>query len=142
MIKEFAEAWSANKDDLEQVISESKKHGSWEYGDLLKLLFEVVINPYCNDHGLGTFNLEDLVEIDHGSYSGTLVFVLHRSTYPDISDYIYTSVWYGSCSGCDVLQAIQADGAYNSTPNEQQVKDYLGECLHLLEACHHMKEYE
>ena len=39
--------------------------------------------------------------------------------------------YYGSCSGCDTLLGINEyeDGL----PNEEQVKDYMTLCLHLIQ---------
>lgn len=146
MIKDFAEAWTKYKGNLQERIAESETHTSWNYDDLLKMLFETVINPYLDEQVRETFSIdrENITVIDHGKYSGTLIFILHRGYWPDIDDYIYTSVGYGSCSVCDTLQAIQADYDEweDKTPNERQVQDYMKLCLHLLQNCYCMREYE
>ena len=142
MIKDFAKAWERYNQNLKVLIANSENHKEWDYIDLLKLTFESVINTYLDDEGREVFDTEKIVTIDDGCYSGTLVFVLHRGSWPNIDDYIYTSVEYGSCCVCDTLQGIQYDGEYETKPNERQVKDYLNECLHLLQNCFCMKEYE
>ena len=145
MIKDFAEAWAKYKGDLQERIAESETHTSWNYDDLLKMLFETVVNPYLDEQGRDTFNMDHVTTVDDGSYSGTLLFVLYRGVFsPYISDYIYTSVYYGSCSVCDTLQAIQADYDEweDKAPNERQVQDYMKLCLHLLQNCYCMREYE
>ena len=78
--------------------------------------------------------------IDNGDYQGTQIFIIPINTYqPGVDEYVYTHTYYGSCSGCDTLQAIQSwDG--DELPNEEQVKDYMELALHLLQKCHFMKE--
>ena len=146
MITDFAIAWTKYKGDLQERIAESETHTSWNYDDLLKMLFETVVNPYLDEQCRDTFNLEDITTIDNGFYSGLLVFVLYRGCFSPCmaSDYIYTTISYGSCSVCDTLQAIQADYDEweDKLPNERQVKDYMSVCLNLLQNCYCMKEYE
>jgi hypothetical protein len=50
---------------------------------------------------------------------------------------LLTYVEYGSCSGCDTLQSIQ-DWS-NELPTEQQVKDFMALCRHLV--CNMVKPY-
>lgn len=145
MIKNFAEAWTKYKDNLQERIAESETHTNWDYDDLLKMLFETVINPYLGEQCKDTFNLEDITTIDNGSYSGVLVFVLYSGYFSPCvaSDYIYTTIDYGSCSVCDTLQAIQADydELEDKTPNKRQVNDYMNVCLQLLQNCYCMRAY-
>jgi hypothetical protein len=45
--------------------------------------------------------------IDDGDYQGTQIFIIPTDTYqPSVKDYVMTDTYYGSCSGCDTLQAI------------------------------------
>lgn len=84
---------------------------------------------------------KNILEIDDGDYQGTEIFILHKNVYqPYIEDYVYTSTYYGSCSGCDTLMGISEydDGL----PSESQVKDYMDLCLHLLQKCHYMIDEE
>ena len=77
------------------------------------------------------FDDKNVTKIDNGDWQGTLLFLIPRKTYqPDPSDYLLTYVSYGSCSGCDTLQRIQSyiDGA----ASEQQIKDYMNLCLHIV----------
>jgi hypothetical protein len=73
---------------------------------------------------------ETLHCIDDGDYQGTLLFLIPEDTYqPD--NYYYVKVEYGSCSGCDTLESIRD---YDSdTPNDEQVKDYMTLCLHIIQ---------
>lgn len=141
MIKKFVEAWDRHKDELKEYI-QTHDMGEYalEYKGLVYLLFEKVINPEMgNTFEFEAFDLDDMVALDHGDYQGTQVFILHKDTYqPDIDDYVYTHVDYGSCSGCDTL--LRITGYSDDIPNENQVDDLMLLCLHLLQRCHWMRE--
>lgn len=132
MVKEFVSAWDANKDKLKTYIRDHMQDMYMsDYKDLVKLLFDIVINPHVNHE----YFTEDITVIDHGDYQGTIVFLLYNTGYkPDIDDYVYTSVQYGSCSCCDVLQSIQ----YDDTSDQEKVNDYMTLMLHLLQHCNTM----
>lgn len=137
MIKEFVKKWEQNKNKLEEFIKTHKQEEYDSYEDLVKLLFNIVINvveDFCDN----TFDTNNITIIDDGDYQGTQIFILHKKSYqPYISEYVYTSVCYGSCSGCDTLQSISS---YNyELPDEEQIKDYMTLILHLLQNCHYMK---
>ena len=140
MIKEFCLAWEKNKDKLEEYFRKTRQEEYGNYEDLVKLLFDIVINPSieCDHYRLDT---ENILVIDDGDYQGTQVFILHRDQYqPSVEDYVYTNTYYGSCSGCDTLLSINEyeDGL----PSESQVNDYMYLCLHLLQRCHYMIDEE
>lgn len=133
MIKEFILAWDKNKDDLENYFRTHKQSEYEAYEDLVKLLFDIIINP--DDTRQHKFSTEDITVIDHGEYQGTQIFIVHIDTYqPSVCDYVYTNNYYGSCSGCDTLQGISEYG-YDNIPDEQQIKDYMALCLGLLQSC-------
>lgn len=130
MIKEFTTYWEKNKGDLEKFLKTTKQEKYTSYESLVKALFEKVINPNVNNK----FDTKNILIIDDGDYQGTQIFLLHINTYqPSVSDYVYTNTYYGSCSGCDTLLAI-CDYDYGY-PNDNQVKDYMTLCLHLLQKC-------
>lgn len=140
MIKEFCLAWEKNKDKLEEYFRKTRQEEYGNYEDLVKLLFDIVINPSieCDHYRLDT---ENILVIDDGDYQGTQVFILHRDQYqPSVEDYVYTNTYYGSCSGCDTLLSINEyeDGL----PSESQINDYMDLCLHLLQRCHYMIDEE
>ena len=139
MVKEFVKAWDANKDKLEEYIKTHKQSDYNSYKELVKLLFDIVINPPINTYNNSQFdtNPDKIVKLDDGDYQGSLVFILHKDNYqPRVHNYVYTSVEYGSCCGCDTLQAIHM---YDyDLPTDEQVKDYMMLCLHLLQNCHFM----
>lgn len=139
MIKSFIKSWEKNKDKLEEYIRTHKQVECDSYKDLVKLIFDLVINPDINVCGDGIFDTDEIDVLDHGDYQGTFIFILHRNTYqPCVDEYIYTYVEYGSCSGCDTLQSIHRYD--EDEPDEQQVEDYMTLCLHLVQHCKHMGE--
>jgi hypothetical protein len=48
-----------------------------------------------------------------------------------VRDYVMTDTYYGSCSGCDTLQAISSYD--DDLPNDEQVRDYMMLALHLVQ---------
>ena len=71
-----------------------------------------------------------ITEIDHGDYQGTLVYVIAERDYqPNV--YWYAMVAYGSCSGCDSLEAIR--GYDNAPPTQDQAKEYWTLMLHIVQ---------
>lgn len=139
MIKEFIDYWYKDKHVLEEYFKTCENHVYLEYEDLVKLVFDRVINPNLSSK----FSLSDMTVIDDGNYQGTQIFILHIDTYqPCVTEYIYTNTYYGSCSVCDTLQGIQAFSYAGDVPTEKQVQEYMLLCLHLLEKCHYMKDEE
>lgn len=135
MIKEFCEAWEVNKDRLRNYISTHKQGEYDSYENLVKILFQECVNPYCKLLlYCADFNFDDLTTIDNGEYQGTLIFLIPTNTYdPSVTEYVFTYVNYGSCSGCDTLQGIHRyESGY---PTEGQVNDYMELLLHLLQHC-------
>lgn len=130
MIQEYINLWLENKTALEHYFKQTPQSEYSEYKTILEKIIEIVINP--NVEMLDELDIKHITEIDDGDYQGTLIFLIHRETYqPTVSDYIYTSVDYGSCSGCDTLLGIS--GYDEDIPSEKQVKDYMTLALHLIE---------
>lgn len=137
MVKEFCLAWEKNKKKLEEYFRTTPQSEYDSYKVLVRRLFDIVINPYVYDRYCYRFDTGDFLVIDDGDYQGTQVFILHRNCYqPSVKDYVYTNTYYGSCSGCDTLQAIHfyEDGV----PSDKQAGDYMDLCLHLLQKCNYM----
>jgi len=68
-----------------------------------------------------------------GSYSGDYIAILKGENGIEI--------WkgtYGSCSGCDTLQAIQ--GYSDESPSDEQVKDYMELALHIVQGLKKMED--
>lgn len=142
MIQEFCLAWEKNKGKLEKYFRTTSQRKYGEYKDLVKLLFDIVINPE-EELKSYRFDTDNILVIDDGDYQGTQVFILHRDSYqPGVEEYVYTNTYYGSCSGCDTLLYIQDYGRSRDIPDESQVDEYLTLCLHLLQKCNFMIDSE
>lgn len=139
MILEFVDKWKKYKKDLEEEFKNTKRDKYMSYKDIVKLLFDKVINK---DEEYGEFDTENILVIDDGDYQGTQIFVLHRKRYqPNVEDYVYTSTYYGSCSGCDTIEAIYSEGDWDEEfITDEQVKDYMQLSLHLLQRCKYMED--
>lgn len=136
MVKEFCLAWEKNKGKLEEYFRTTHQSEYDSYELIVRRLFDIIINPSIENDYYG-FDTKNILVIDDGDYQGTQVFILHRNVYqPSVKDYVYTNTYYGSCSGCDTLQAIHRYEC--RLPDEQQVKDYMELCLHLLQKCNYM----
>ena len=138
MIKGFIEKWDKHSKELEEYFRNTEQKEYSNYVDIVKLLFELVINK-DEVYDCNKFDTENILVIDDGDYQGTEIFILHKDTYqPSTEEYVYTNNYYGSCSGCDTLLSISV---YNyGKPNEEQVKDYMELALHLLQKCKYMSE--
>ena len=145
MIKLFCKAWEKNNNRLRNYISSHEQTTYYDYTSLVKILFDECINPYIEEImtcKYRTFDTNRITVIDNGDYQGTLLFVIPEDTYqPCVSEYIFTSVYYGSCSYCDTLEGIQ-DINGNGLPEEGQVNDYMTLLLNILEQCHWFIERE
>ena len=76
---------------------------------------------------------DDKYLVDNGDYQGTQLFLIPRDTYqPSESEYLMTYVGYGSCSGCDTLQAIQDWSIDDRLLEPEQVEDFMKLCKDLV----------
>lgn len=124
MIPAFVERFESSKAKLEAVFR--AKHPE-NYDSIVKSVVELL---HDEDNEYDTPDPERIVEIDHGNYQGTLLYVIGAGGYQP-SDYWYVKVGYGSCSGCDTLQAIC--GYSDDPPDDEQVKDYMTLALHIVQ---------
>lgn len=133
MIKKFVEKWDKYKGNLENYFRNTRQEEYQDYKDIVKALFENVINKDETDFW-NKFNLEEMTLIDDGDYQGTQIFIIPLDTYqPDINNYVVTNTYYGSCSGCDTLLGIS--NYEQGLPTDKQIKDYMELALHLLQKC-------
>ena len=143
MIQEFVKAWDVNKNELIPYFTENVPKS---YEDIFRALITKVINPYlveelnsAIDYPLSEgLNERAITRIDDGDYQGTLLFVIPCANYqPDMGDYYVTSVWYGSCSGCDTFEAINDDYDLWGKPTKAQLKkaakQFQALALHMLQ---------
>lgn len=127
MIKEFVDLFMTRKDEIEL---EFKKDHPENYKVIVKAVVGVL-----NTGEYGCIDKDRIHEIDDGDYQGTLLYVIAAKGYQPY-DYWYVKVGYGSCSGCDTLEAIND---YSSEPpTDEQVKDYMTLALHIVQGLRKM----
>src|SRR5690625_1654796 len=133
MIKEVILKWEENKHKLKEYFENTSQEEYDRYEDIVKKIFDIVLVDVEGDYGSYNFNSENLTVLDHGNYQGTQIFIIPKDEYqPDVSDYIITDNYYGSCSGCDTLMSINdyTDGK----PSPEQVNEYMTLALHLVQS--------
>ena len=128
------------EDDGESI--DEKRVFADDYTDRLFAQENVFVNMYGQSNFdflvkavlcFGDFDAEEITTIDNGDYQGTQLFMIPRNTYqPSAGDYLLTFTYYGSCSGCDTLQAIQSWRDDDKVPTEEQVKDFMTLCRDLV----------
>lgn len=127
MLKYCLRKWDENKKKLEEELLKDPNLNECEYKHIVEKVVEIILNT--NEEYL--WNTEGITEIDDGDYQGTLLFLIPRKTYQPLEyEYLMTYVGYGSCSGCDTLQAIQDYG--ESPISEDQLKDFMALCKDII----------
>jgi len=139
MNKQILKAWDKHNSDLMTAIK-SASLDDIDYKQLLELTLKTIF-PNNDKKYNGLPHYSRVTVVDSGNYQGTMIFVITADDYqPSASDHWYTCVDYGSCSGCDTLQAIT--NYDNGLPNEEQAKDLFTLCLHLMQKMKRMYEVE
>lgn len=122
MDNKIIENWENRKHKLKEWFETNETPSSY------KEIFEKIIELIITEDERNKFNLEKIRVIDDGDYQGTQIFIAFLDTYqPSVEEYIMTSVYYGSCSGCDTLQSI----CYSS--DEDRVNDLMTLSLHMIQ---------
>lgn len=122
MIDTFVRRFDANKKQLESELA--KEHPA-SYFDLVTKLVKVITSDDYDD-----IDPDRIHEIDDGDYQGTLLYVIAAKGYQP-STYWSVKVSYGSCSGCDTLEAIRQ---YSSEPpTSEQIESYMTLALHIVQ---------
>jgi hypothetical protein len=129
MIQEFVDAWYAKKHLVEEKFRAAHPDS---YTDVVRYVIEM-INP---DDEYDLPDPKRIHEINDGSYQGTLVYVIGEAGYQP-NTYWYVRVGYGSCSGCDTLEAIK--GWDDEPPNDSEVKQYMMLALHVIQGLKKME---
>ena len=129
MIQEFVDRFESNKATLAARFAEQHPQS---YAELVNAVVSVVAG---DDYG--HMDVSRIHEINDGDYQGTLVYVIAGSGYQP-SNYWYVMVSYGSCSGCDTLQAIA--GYTDDKPTQRQVDDYMTLALHIVQGLKGMND--
>jgi len=125
MIKEFVNKFMESKPHLKEQFSLEHPGG---YKDIVKAVVSVLANE--DGYSWDQPDPERIHEIDDGDYQGTLVYVIAAKDYQP-HEYWYVRISYGSCSGCDTLEAIR--GYSDEKPTEDQVKQYMTLALHVVQ---------
>lgn len=130
MIQEFVKQWELRKSEIEAIFTEN-------HPENYRAIVAAVVGILGEPDKYSKPDPERIHEIDDGDYQGTLIYVIAETGYQPI-DYWYVKVGYGSCSGCDTLEAIR--GYTDEKPTEDQVKDYMTLALHIIQGIKKMGE--
>ena len=123
MQMEIIKEWEKKKRRLEEYFRNTRQEKYSTYLDIVKIIVKVILPGY---------DYKKITVIDDGDWQGTQIFIIPSDVYqPDIEEYLYTYVYYGSCSGCDTLLGI--NNYEDGKPNDSQIKDYITLCLHLIQ---------
>jgi hypothetical protein len=132
MIVEFVQAWEARKGEVRKRFSAGHPE---QYIDVVRAVVSILDDSIV----WSSPDVERIHQIDDGDYQGTLVFVIGSAGYQP-SDYWYVMVSYGSCSGCDTLEAIRN---YSSElPTADELDQYMTLALHIVQRLKKMGDDE
>jgi hypothetical protein len=133
MIAAFVKQFKKKKNELATKFAQ--KHPD-SYQDVVKAVIEILSDENTNPYGHNP-DPSRIHCIDDGDYQGTLVFIIGATGYQP-HNYWSVKVYYGSCSGCDTLQAIS--GYSDEPPTPEQVKDYMGLALNVVQGLRGLQE--
>ena len=129
MIQKFVDKFLRDKKDL---IKQLKKEHPSDYATLVKM----VITLITSEDEYFDPDPDRITAINYSDYQGTILFVIACKGYQP-STFWAVCVNYGSCSGCDTLQAIAEDTddyQYDKPPNQRQVDQYMTLSLHIVQS--------
>lgn len=134
MIQEFVKIWDERKDKLRAVFAQ--KHPE-NYKEIVTEVIKLLEKNSENEYDFDLPSSKRVHEIDDGEYQGTLLYIIGEMTYQP-EKYWFVRVNYGSCSGCDTLQAIYDNHIFNEDenrglPNKKQLDDYMTLALHIIQ---------
>lgn len=126
MITELVTRFDANRKNLHAQFLANRPDS---YKAILQALIVAIASDDYADDQLD-LDVTRITAVDHGDYQGTILFVIAAKGYQP-SRFWTTMVGYGSCSGCDTLQAISD---YSSDAvTDSQANGYVTLALHLLQ---------
>lgn len=131
MIQKFVDRFMERKDLLAEQF---KKEFPSNYMDVVKGVMEILADE---DDCWDSPDPSRIVKAGWGSYQGEDLYVIGASGYsPDT--YWVVKVAYGSCSGCDTLEAIESERGHNddwteTITTEQNINDLLTLALHIVQ---------
>ena len=125
MILNYVKQWEERKHLLEQWLNENEPNS---YESIYEMLFNLVVTK-PNDDEYSEWDWGRFVKIDDGTFQGNEIYILCSNEYqPSLTDYIFTSVAYGSCSVCDTFQSIEM-----LEDKAERVKQYMTLALHMVQ---------
>jgi hypothetical protein len=134
MILNYVKQWEERKHLLEQWLNDNEPNS---YESIYEMLFNLVVTK-PNDDEYSEWDWGRFVKIDDGSFQGNEIYILCSNEYqPSLTDYIFTSVAYGSCSVCDTFQSIEM-----LEDKAERVKQYMTLALHMVQETKSFKDNE
>jgi len=125
MILNYVKQWEERKHLLEQWLNDNEPNS---YESIYEMLFNLVVTK-PNDDEYSEWDWGRFVKIDDGSFQGNEIYILCSNEYqPSLTDYIFTSVAYGSCSVCDTFQSIEM-----LEDKAERVKQYMTLALQMVQ---------
>ncbi len=91
---------------------------SKKFPESYEAIVKRVVQALADDE-YDTIDPEKIHKIDDGDYQGNLLFVVGSKSY-QTSHYWAVMVAYGSCSGCDTLQALESEDGYRRWDTEHE----------------------
>lgn len=135
MLKICRDKWEKNQNKLKEELKKIDLN-CCDYEKLVKLTIKNILND--SDYNFNNWDIDSITTINDGDFQGTLLFVIPRNWYQPASyDYLITYIEYGSCSGCDTLQAIQTwhtkkDENGYFIYDKEQLDDFMTLCRDIL----------
>ncbi len=124
MILNYVKQWEERKHLLEQWLTKNEPNS---YQFIYETLFRLVITR--SERGELEWDWKRFRKFDDGTFQGNQIFILCSNVYqPELTDYIFTSVAYGSCSACDTFQWVEM-----LQDKEERVKQYMTLALHMVQ---------
>jgi hypothetical protein len=125
MIQAFVDRFIAKEAEIKARFK-AKKPDS--YDEIVAAMVEAVADE--ENWSSDTPDPKRIHRIDDGDYQGTILFVIAAKGYQP-STYWSVFVSYGSCSGCDTLQAINEESYDEIT--DGQVQQWYTLALHAVQ---------
>lgn len=124
MEKDLVASFDEKRNEIKSFLAEKHYHS---YEGLLQGALKIMFP----DSGYDEPDPDKIHCIDDGHYQGTLVFLVPEKCYQPNTYWVF-KVSYGSCSGCDTLQAIHNYG--DDPPTEKEVEEYFTLILHMIQS--------
>ena len=116
--------WDAIRERLRKYYEEHiSVYRECDYVDVVKTVVKVIVKDKYT-----SYNYENITVVGDGNWQGTQLFIIPENIYqPGPEEYLVTYEYYGSCSGCDTLMAIQVESG------EELVDGLMTMSLHLIQ---------